>query len=181
MPLSRLATLSILVFLVSCGAQQNRTPALGQAYVGPATLTLRQDLNPKSAVTAIVRHGDSPLAGRSTSRRSEDAGLFRLLNGDGAPQKESDTGRMLMEDAYMSQGGDLGRAVRLALEAIDFGADPIESRALASYLLVRAGRPADALRVADDGLALAPNRPDLRSNQAAARQMLGRAAEGPTR
>lgn len=55
---SRLALFIIFVFLISCGTQQNRSPALGQAYVGPATLTLRQELNPKSTITATVRHGE---------------------------------------------------------------------------------------------------------------------------
>lgn len=58
MRFSRLALPTIFVFLISCETQQNRPQALGHAYVGPATLTLRQDLNPKSAVTATVRHGE---------------------------------------------------------------------------------------------------------------------------
>lgn len=58
MQFSRLALPTIFVFLISCDTRQNRTQALGQAYVGPATLTLRRDLNPKSGVTATVRHGE---------------------------------------------------------------------------------------------------------------------------
>jgi hypothetical protein len=55
---SRLALPTIFVFLISCDSQQTRTQALSQAYVGPATLALRQDLNQKSAVTATVHHGE---------------------------------------------------------------------------------------------------------------------------
>ena len=58
MRFSRLTLSTTLLFLISCGAQQNRTPAIGQAYVGPATLTLHQDVNPKSPVKATVRHGE---------------------------------------------------------------------------------------------------------------------------
>ncbi|MDQ2946395.1 MAG: hypothetical protein M3Y27_10710 [Acidobacteriota bacterium] len=58
MRFSRPALFISIIFLISCGAQQNRTPAVGQAYVGPTTLLLHQDLNPKSPGTATVRHGE---------------------------------------------------------------------------------------------------------------------------
>ena len=54
----RPALFFLSLILISCGTQQNRTPALGEAYVGPATLNLHQDLNPKSSVTATVHHGE---------------------------------------------------------------------------------------------------------------------------
>jgi hypothetical protein len=52
---------SLLVFailLISCDSQRDRTPALAQAFAGPNTLTLRQDLSAKSPVTATVHHGE---------------------------------------------------------------------------------------------------------------------------
>jgi hypothetical protein len=36
----------------------DREPSIGEAYVGPATLNLRQELAPKSPVSALVKHGD---------------------------------------------------------------------------------------------------------------------------
>jgi len=45
-------------FLVSCSDQPPPVPSLGDAYAGPTTLTLRQDLAPKSPTTATVNHGD---------------------------------------------------------------------------------------------------------------------------
>ena len=42
---------------VSC-TSPDREPGIGEAYVGPATLNLRQELAPKSPVSATVRHGD---------------------------------------------------------------------------------------------------------------------------
>jgi hypothetical protein len=46
------------MWLVSCGSQQSRLPALGQAYVGPTTLPLRHELSTTAAVSATVRHGE---------------------------------------------------------------------------------------------------------------------------
>ena len=47
--------------LVSCGgrvAPKDSSPSIGHAYVGPTTLTIRQDLNPKTATVATLKHGD---------------------------------------------------------------------------------------------------------------------------
>ena len=45
-------------FLVSCSPEPSRPPALGEAYVAPATLNLRQELAPKSPVSAALKHGE---------------------------------------------------------------------------------------------------------------------------
>lgn len=44
--------------LVSCSNQPPQVHAIGEAYVGPATLLLRQELTPKAAVSATVKHGE---------------------------------------------------------------------------------------------------------------------------
>jgi len=44
--------------LVSCNNQPDRARSIGEAYVGPATLNLRQELTPKAAISATVKHGD---------------------------------------------------------------------------------------------------------------------------
>ena len=55
--LSLLASATLL--LSGCGDSQPRAPVLGQAFVGPASLNLRQEINPRSQTVAIVRHGDA--------------------------------------------------------------------------------------------------------------------------
>lgn len=50
--------LTVSLVLISCGTPQDRTPAIGQAFVGPATLSLRQDFSPKAPVSATMRHGE---------------------------------------------------------------------------------------------------------------------------
>ena len=47
-----------LLLLAACKAGAPHAPAIGQAYVGPATLKIRSDLPMQSAVVATVKHGD---------------------------------------------------------------------------------------------------------------------------
>jgi hypothetical protein len=56
--LPRAAIYVLAGFLISCSPEPSRPPALGEAYVGPATLNLRQELAPKSPVSATLKHGD---------------------------------------------------------------------------------------------------------------------------
>jgi len=44
--------------LAGCKSRGNHSPAIAVAYAGPATLVLRQDINPGSAPAATVHHGD---------------------------------------------------------------------------------------------------------------------------
>lgn len=60
-------TALFLLFLVGCMGP-DREPAIGEAYCGPATLNLRQELAPKSPVSATVRHGER-LSVLATRRR----------------------------------------------------------------------------------------------------------------
>lgn len=48
----------LAAFLVSCSDKPRPVASLGDAYVGPSTLNLRQELALKSAVSATVKHGD---------------------------------------------------------------------------------------------------------------------------
>jgi hypothetical protein len=48
----------LLGLLVSCSDKPRPAPSLGETYAGPSTLTLRQELALKSAISATVKHGD---------------------------------------------------------------------------------------------------------------------------
>ena len=52
------ALAALLVALAGCNPGKKGPPAIGEAYVGPATLNLRQELAPKSPVVAAVKHGE---------------------------------------------------------------------------------------------------------------------------
>lgn len=47
-----------LLFVCSCGPGTKGPPAIGEAFVGPATLNLRDDLALKSKVVATLKHGE---------------------------------------------------------------------------------------------------------------------------
>ncbi|MDQ6665616.1 MAG: hypothetical protein M3Z23_14640 [Acidobacteriota bacterium] len=48
----------LLIAMAGCQSSPDPEPAIGEAYVGPATLTIRQEIAPKSATVATVRHGE---------------------------------------------------------------------------------------------------------------------------
>ncbi len=54
----RAALLLCALVLASCQTEPARAPAIGEAYAGPATLVLRQDINPRSPEVVTVKHGD---------------------------------------------------------------------------------------------------------------------------
>jgi hypothetical protein len=54
----RVATGLFVGFLVSCSPPTTRTVSIGEAYVGPTSLGLHQDLSAKSAIAATVQHGE---------------------------------------------------------------------------------------------------------------------------
>jgi hypothetical protein len=59
MPRSRILWLSVAaVFLAACNSAPSRAPAIGEAYAGPATLALHQNIDLKSPAVATVHHGD---------------------------------------------------------------------------------------------------------------------------
>ena len=53
-----LSVVCMALLLIGCKSQGDRSPAIGTAYAGPATLALRQDISPSSARVATVHHGD---------------------------------------------------------------------------------------------------------------------------
>jgi hypothetical protein len=47
-----------VLFLAGCGSEPERAPAVDEAFVGPATLSLRQELAPRAPMIATVKHGE---------------------------------------------------------------------------------------------------------------------------
>ena len=46
------------LLLSACAPEAEHAPPIGEAYIGPATLTIRKDIDTKSAGVAIAHHGD---------------------------------------------------------------------------------------------------------------------------
>lgn len=53
-----LLVLFLMLAMAACRSGEPRTPAIGEAYAGPATLALRQDIPLQSPVAATVKHGE---------------------------------------------------------------------------------------------------------------------------
>jgi hypothetical protein len=47
-----------VIFLTACGSRARRAPAIGEAFVGPATLTLRAEISLHSKPVGVVHHGE---------------------------------------------------------------------------------------------------------------------------
>jgi uncharacterized protein YgiM (DUF1202 family) len=47
-----------ITFLLACGSDRKKAPAIGEAFVAPASLNLRQELSPRAPVAVSLKHGD---------------------------------------------------------------------------------------------------------------------------
>jgi uncharacterized protein YgiM (DUF1202 family) len=57
--MARLLVVIAVLAMVGCSDKTSRpSPAIGNAYVGPITLNLRQEIHPKSGTVATVKHGE---------------------------------------------------------------------------------------------------------------------------
>src|SRR5438046_923496 len=54
----RLPLFLALLILAGCKTETPLDPAIGEAYAGPATLPIRQDVAQQSPVVATVKHGE---------------------------------------------------------------------------------------------------------------------------
>jgi len=54
----RICALFAALFLSACAPEPEHAPSIGEAYIGPATLNLRKDIDTKSASVGVVHHGD---------------------------------------------------------------------------------------------------------------------------
>ncbi|HVY93540.1 MAG TPA: SH3 domain-containing protein, partial [Bryobacteraceae bacterium] len=50
--------LAAALLLGGCGSDDERAPSIGDAYIGPATLNLRKEIDTKSPTVAVTHHGD---------------------------------------------------------------------------------------------------------------------------
>ena len=50
--------LCLALLTIGCKSQGDRSPSLGEAYAGPSTLELRQEINPRSTVVGTAHHAD---------------------------------------------------------------------------------------------------------------------------
>jgi hypothetical protein len=53
-----LSLLSLSLVIIGCSSSSEHAPVIGEAFAGPSTLVLRQEINPRSAVAATAQHGE---------------------------------------------------------------------------------------------------------------------------
>ncbi len=53
-----LSLLPLSLLITGCGSSGEHVPVIGEAFAGPSTLALRQEINPRSPVVATAQHGD---------------------------------------------------------------------------------------------------------------------------
>jgi hypothetical protein len=121
-------------------------------------------------LATLLNAGDGPEAG---GPGRPDARLLGVLRAAPATRAGSDTGRALLEEAFATADVEPARALRMAEAAVAWAGPPVDARAVASALELRAGRFPEALRLAREGLALDPSREDLKTNLALAERGLG--------
>jgi hypothetical protein len=136
-------TILVALALAGCGGAQERQPAIGEAFTGPATLNLHKDIDPKSDTAAVVHHGDR-LEIVAQRRR-----WYRVRSPKGAEGWTDD--RQLLDTAQMkrllalskgaaelpSQGG------ATAFDVLNVHTEP--NRQSASFLQVAVGEKFDVI------------------------------------
>ncbi|MDQ1474079.1 MAG: hypothetical protein QOJ99_5559 [Bryobacterales bacterium] len=129
--------------LAGCNIGQDRDPGIGEAFVGPATLNLRKDIDPKAPVAGVVHHGDR-LEILGQRRR-----WYRVRTPKGAEGWTDD--RQLMDTAQMNRlralskgAADLpSQGIATAFDVLNVHTEP--NRQSASFLQVAAGEKFDVV------------------------------------
>lgn len=134
---------SVALFLGACQIAPERAPAIGEAYVGPATLKIRSDIPLESPVVATVKHG-ARLELLQRRRR-----FFRVRTPSGAEGWTHE--RELLSSADMQKLTDLTKsAARMPVQgqASTFGDLNVHtqpSRQSPSFIQVRENEKVDVL------------------------------------
>jgi hypothetical protein len=137
------ALILFLVCLAGCSSGPPRSPEIGEAYVGPATLKLRKELGLHSVEVATVTHGERlGIVGR---RRR-----FLKVRTSGGVEGWTDM-RQLLSGAQMDQLNRLAEAARqlpsqgaaTVYEALNVHTEP--NRQAPSFYKIKVGEVADVV------------------------------------
>jgi hypothetical protein len=134
-----------LLFQAACQSGPPRAQSIGEAYVGPALLKIRSDINPQTASTvATVRHGDRLLI--LQKRRS----FFRVRTPTGA-EGWTDERQLLASSDMANLKLLFERAAKLPSQgqatsyAGDLRVHTLPSATSPSFLLIKEGEKVDVL------------------------------------
>ncbi len=130
--------------LTGCSSSsQDREPAIGEAFAGPASLSLRKEIDPKSPVAAVVRHGERL---EITAQRRR---WYKVRTAKGAEGWTED--RELLDTAQMDRLKALARETAglpsqgsaTSFDALNVHTEP--NRVSASFLRLKEGEKFDVI------------------------------------
>jgi hypothetical protein len=122
---------------------QDRDPAIGEAFVGPATLNLRKDIDPRSPIAGIAHHGER-LEILGQRRRWYRVRTLKGAEGWTDDRQLMDTGQMNRLLALSKGAADLpSQGVATAFDVLNVHTEP--NRQSASFLQVAAGEKFDVV------------------------------------
>ncbi len=141
-PLFYASALTALIY-AGCSKGPERDPAIGRAFVGPATLKIRKEIDPKSPAVGVAHHGE-PLEITAQRRR-----WYRVRTKSGAEGWTDD--RQLLDKAQMDRLLDLAKetaglpsqGVGKNFDTLNVHTEP--NRLSASFLQVKEGEKFDVI------------------------------------
>jgi hypothetical protein len=129
--------------MVGCSRGPEVEPTIGEAYAGPATLNLHQEIDPKSPVVGTAAHGDRL---EITAQRRR---WYKVRTSGGVTGWTED--RELLDTAQMNRLRDLAKetadlpsqGVATSLDTLNIHTEP--NRLSASFLQVKEGEKFDVI------------------------------------
>jgi len=137
------ASVLCAVALTGCSQSQDRAPAIGQAFAGPATLSLRKEIDPKSAVSGVAHHGD-PLEITAQRRRWYKVRTKKGAEGWTEDRELLDTAQMERLTALAKETAGLpSQGAATSFDTLNVHTEP--NRLSASFIQVKTGEKFDVI------------------------------------
>jgi hypothetical protein len=138
-----LAVLIVAAVLAGCSQGPESEPTIGEAFAGPATLSLRKEIDPKSPVVGVAHHGDR-LDITAQRRRWYKVRTAKGATGWTEDRDLLDTGQMnRLKDLAKETAGLPSQGLATSFDALNIHTEP--NRLSASFLQVKEGEKFDVI------------------------------------
>jgi hypothetical protein len=129
--------------LIGCSGAPDREPAIGEAFAGPSTLSLRKDIDVKSAVVGTAHHGDR-LDIMARHRRWYKVRTKKGVEGWTDDRELLDTGQMnRLKELAKETAGLPSQGVATTFDTLNLHTEP--NRFSPSFLQVKEGEKFDVI------------------------------------
>jgi len=140
---STLSLVAIVFVLAGCARGPERAPAIGEAFAGPANLSLHKEIDPKSAVVGTAHHGDK-LEITAQRRRWYKVRTPAGIEGWTEDRELLDTGQMnRLKDLAKETAGLPSQGAATTFDTLNIHTEP--NRLSASFLQVKEGEKFDVI------------------------------------